>query len=382
MVIATPEAARAGVRTKRIDGDTHFAVPVDYNDLKGVLPKSRHAEAQDMMWRDGLRFANPQGVRDSLGQRVTGGPPATRRGDDRDPVAIVQERIEAMNRLGFDTQVVLTQSAMPSPLRAADKPLWLRAALARLYNDSAAKLQQDYPDRFITHATVPWDDIDESVRELERSHKLGLRTVLIAGSYLDKNLDEYALFPFWEAVNALGFTCLVHDTPQPCGGAILDHTTPYPMLGTERYHRLHIGTYLGFGIDYTMSCAALTLGGVLDEFPNLRFIFMEAGALWMSYAMVGADRSFFIEPACSRTRTRPSELIRRHCLTEIQGMEPVEQIVAAYGSENLFLATDFPHPEFQVLPNSVGGILDREHLSDTDKENILGGNLARVFNRS
>ncbi len=79
---------------------------------------------------------------------------------------------------------------------------------------------------------------------------------------------------------------------------------------------------------------------------------------------------------------RPSELIRRHCLTEIQGMEPVEQIVAAYGSENLFLATDFPHPEFQVLPNSVGGILDREHLSDTDKENILGGNLARVFNRS
>ena len=45
-------------------------------------------------------------------------------------------------------------------------PLWLRSALARLYNDAAADLQRRHPDEFITHATVPWDDIDESVREL------------------------------------------------------------------------------------------------------------------------------------------------------------------------------------------------------------------------
>ena len=380
MVIATPEATSAKVRTQRIDGDTHFSIPVDYNVLKDLLPRSKHAEAQDMMWRDGLRFANPVGVRDSLGQKVTGGPAATRREDTRDPKVIFEERIAAMRGLGFDTQVLLTQSAMPSPQRPADKPLWLRSALARLYNDAAADLQRRHPDEFITHATVPWDDIDESVRELERAHSMGLRTVLIAGSYLDKNLDEYALFPFWEAVNALNMVCLVHDTPQPCGGAILDHTTPYPMVGTERYHRLHIGTYLGFGIDYTVSCASLSLGGVLDEFPNLKFIFMEAGCQWLGYAMVGADRSFYIEPACSRTRTLPSELIKQHCFTEVQGMEPIEHFVAAYGSQNLFLATDFPHPEFQVVPNSVENILERP-MAQQDKDNILGLNLARVFNR-
>ena len=58
MVIATPEATSAKVRTQRIDGDTHFSIPVDYNVLKDLLPRSKHAEAQDMMWRDGLRFAN------------------------------------------------------------------------------------------------------------------------------------------------------------------------------------------------------------------------------------------------------------------------------------------------------------------------------------
>src|SRR5690606_11214653 len=185
--------------------------------------------------------------------------------------------------------------------------------------------------------------------------------------------------PFWDAVSGLDMTLFVHDTPQPCGGTILHHTTPYPMVGTERYQRLHIGTYLGFGIDYTVAAAALTLGGVLDEFPDLRFVFMEGGALWMSYAMAGADRSFFIEPACSRTRNRPSELMLRHFLTEVQGLEPVEHVVGAMGADNLFLSTDFPHPEFQALPNRVEDIAAPTSLSAEDKAKILGGNLARFL---
>ena len=84
-----------------------------------------------------------------------------------------------------------------------------------------------------------------------------------------------------------------------------DHVPRYPMVGYERMRRLHIGVYVGFGLEYSMTCAALSLGGVFDEFPNLRFCFFEAGASWLPYAMYGADRSFEIEPQCARTATRP-----------------------------------------------------------------------------
>jgi predicted TIM-barrel fold metal-dependent hydrolase len=362
-------------KTRKIDGDTHFFYTPDFKSLRELLPLSKQRELADMEWRDAERFANPNGVRAEL----TGEGAGARNGAP-DPARDPEARLREMDRLGFDMQVLITQNALPSPLRpGSDKPLWLRTALAELYNNCAVDIRNRYPDRFIPMATVPWDDIQGSIQELERVRKLGLRAVQIAGSFGDRNLDVYELYPFWEAVSALDMVCIVHNSTQPCGGAIIDHTTPYPMVGHERYHRLHIGTYVGFGIDYTVSCAALTLGGVLDEFPDLRFLFYEAGATWMLYAMLGCDRSFYIERACARCNERPSDLIKRHCLTAIESLEPVEQFVAAYGADNFILGTDFPHPEFQRLPNATTDITDKPGLSEEDKNKILGGNLARVL---
>ncbi len=376
MVIAE-NPAESAVKTKRIDGDTHYNLTLDYKELKDLIPNGRMPALQDMMWRDGERFANPNGVRVEVDGPV--GPRPSNAPTEGDPTSDPDARVKQIDKLGFDMQVLICSTAMPSPLRPADKPVWLRQALSQLYNNASAKLQATHPNRFICHATIPWDDIDFSIKELERAKKLGLNNVLIAGSYMGQNLDVYELYPFWEAVSDLDITLFVHDTPQPCGGSILHHTTPYPMVGWERYERLHIGTYIGFGIDYTVAAAALTLGGVLDEFPNLRFVFMEGGALWLSYAMAGADRSFFIEPACARTRNRPSELMLKHFVTEVQGLEPVEHIVGAMGSKNLFMSTDFPHPEFQALPNDVEDIAGHQGLSEEAKADILGGNLARFL---
>ena len=362
------------VRTKRIDADTHFNLSVDYKELKGLLPRARSRELEDIMWRDAWRIADSEGVQAEL----TGAPAAA--GRESDPEWDPESRIVEMDRLGFDMQVLNTQRAMPAPLHAVvAKPLWLRTALAQLYNNAAAALQERYADRFICQATFPWDDIEASVKEVERASALGFRAVSICGSWMDQNLDAYELYPFWEAVSGCDMACIVHNFTQGHRGSMTEHITPYPMVGTERYHRLHIGTYVGFGLDYAVACCALTLGGVLEEFPNLRFLFFEAGASWMAHAMHGADRSFYIERACSRSDALPSELIKRHCMTAIESLEPVEQLVAAYGADNYVIGTDFPHPEFQRLPNAPSDITGKPGLSVEDQNKILGGNLARAL---
>ena len=369
------------VAAKKIDADTHFNLTIDFKNLKDLLSRGQMKEADDMMWRDGERFADPRGVRmETQKRQAAGGGAGPQRQSnvgnfEYDPEA----RIKEMDKMGFNMQVLITQTALPQPLKPeTEKPLWLRTAMAKLYNDEAAALQKKYPDRYIGMATVPWDDIEGSVKELERAHKMGLKVVYILGNWMGKNLDAYELFPWWEAVNDMKMACIIHGIPQGCGGAIIDHSTSYPMVGTERYHRLHIGTYLGFGLEYAVAATSLTLGGVVDEFPNLKFLFYEAGAGWLPYAMLGADRSFYIEPQCARTQTPPSELMKKHFLTAIENLEPVEQLVEAYGADNFFLGTDFPHPEWQFLPNGTEDVTTR-NIKQEDKDKILGGNISKVL---
>jgi len=363
------------VKTKKIDADTHFNLTVDYKHLRDLLDHKQSASLNDVMLGDALRVVDPDSIRAAI-TGEGGGP----QGHVGDPSWDPEARLKEMDQLGFDMQVLNCQRAMPSPLKAqGDTPLWLRTALAQLYNNEAAALQKQYPDRFICQITFPWDDIDASIKEVERAAAMGLRAVSICGSWVGQNLDAYELYPFWEAVTGLDLACIVHNFTQGHRGTMYDHQTDYPMVGTERYHRMHIGTYVGFGLDYTVACAALTLGGVLDQFPNLRFLFFEAGASWMPYAMHGADRSFYIERACSRTNTRPSELILQHCMTAIESIEPLDQLVEAYGANNFVIGTDFPHPEFQRLPNASSDITGNSSLTNEQKSNILGGNLARAL---
>ena len=145
MAIAVKSEPIDGVKTKRIDGDSHFSHTIDNQDLRNLLPRQRVREAEDMMWRDAERFVNPTGFRVSVG-REKARPVSDRPDPQRDPEA----RLVEMDRLAFDMQVLITQNALPSPLRPqAEKPLWLRTALAQLYNNAGAELQKRYPDRFI-----------------------------------------------------------------------------------------------------------------------------------------------------------------------------------------------------------------------------------------
>lgn len=370
------------VATQIVDCDSHFLPRVEPESLRTLLPEGLTPAQQDMYVRDVARFMDPKSFRPGA-ERTDG------RGSDphRDP----ETRINAMrDELGVDLQVLIPNGIFGHPYGGSpsggDRPLPIRIALSKAYNNAAAAAQRQYPDRFIGTAIVPFDDLEESRKEVKRAVKeLGLRALMLPGNWLGKNYDTMELFPFCETVNELDIAVFVHQITQGCSGgpAVVDHPPRYPMVGYERMRRLHIGTYLGFGLEYAMACAALTLGGVLDEFPNLRFCFFEAGAGWLSYAMLGCDRSFLIEPACSRTKTRPSELMKKHCFTAVESMENIPALVQMMGgSENMFFGTDYPHPEYQWLPNMVKGIVAHEGLSERDRENILGRNMLRALKRA
>lgn len=376
---------------KRIDVDTHFAPRIDRRELRELLPARSVQAALDMLGREADRVAAPKAIR-----REMLGEPAPEEMLGQDPWSDPEARLEVMKPFGFDMQVLIPDGpffnlygAGPYTIGA---PLEVRLAMCRLFNTKSAEAQAKFPDSFIGTTIVPFDDVALSCQEIRRAvYELGLKVLVIPFNWMGKNFDELELYPFWEAVNELGVTVFMHGITQGCSGNIGDHQPRYPAAFAERMRRLHLGTYMGFGMEYTMACGSLTLGGIFDEFPDLRICFFEAGASWLAAAMYSCDRSFLIEPQCSRSATLPSELIARHCLTAIEPMENIEQIVKMTGNDLYFFGTDFPHPEFQTFHGAnrsvatyepgAAAIEQRSELSDEDKAKILGGNIARVLSR-
>src|SRR3989442_13237699 len=112
MAIAVETERIDYVKTRRIDGDSHFTHTIDNQDLRNLLPRQRVRQAEDMMWRDAERFVNPTGFRVAVG-REKARPASDRPDPHRDPEA----RLTEMEKLGFDTQGLITQHALPAPLR-------------------------------------------------------------------------------------------------------------------------------------------------------------------------------------------------------------------------------------------------------------------------
>jgi predicted TIM-barrel fold metal-dependent hydrolase len=94
-------------------------------------------------------------------------------------------------------------------------------------NDVMAKMQKEYWGRFIGVAGIDTGNvIHDSMQELERSHKLGLRAVFIEPGRSPKcDLDDRRLWPFYERVQALDMT-LIPQTSGLWGGLSIDFAHP------------------------------------------------------------------------------------------------------------------------------------------------------------
>jgi aminocarboxymuconate-semialdehyde decarboxylase len=367
--------AAVGIATKIVDCDSHFVPRIDLDSLKDLLPDGLTPQARDMYAREAMMWSEPEG-------RSRGG----KRDSTPTPLRDAAERIKVLDDdLAVDTQILIPHAQFSHLYGGApegeDQPLPVRIAMCKAYNNAVAAIQRDYPARFIATAILPFDDLEASRTEARRVvRELGLQALQLPANWMGENFDAMELYPFWDTVNDLDVAVFVHHIPQSCAGSLVDHVPRYPIVGQERMRRLHVGVYIGFGLEYSMCCAALSLGGVLDEFPNLRFCFFEAGAGWLPWTMMGADRSFYIQNECSRTRTEPSQLIKKHCFTAMESTEHIPALVQAAGSENFFFGTDYPHGEYRFLPNSVDTYANLP-IPDQDKENILGRTILKVLHR-
>jgi aminocarboxymuconate-semialdehyde decarboxylase len=180
----------------------------------------------------------------------------------------VEPRIAAMAQDGFDTQVLIPNN---SPFYY-DVDAAMGANVSRAYNQAISRILKTYPNKFIGIAAAPLQDIKLAIAEAEYAIKeLGLHSVIVYQNVNGNDLDSELLWPFYETVEKMAVPISVHGVDSG------------PLLGVERFARYNLDVCLGFPFEVFTAISALSLSGLLDRFPTLKFGFFEVGIGWIPW---------------------------------------------------------------------------------------------------
>ena len=177
-------------------------------------------------------------------------------------------RVQEMDEAGID---IIGVSGTPLLYLYQVEPQIAHTFLAK-YNDCLADYCAHAPDRLFFTAMLPLQDPDLAVKEAHRVFgEIGARGLNIgAGDVAGLDLDDTSLWPVYEAA-------VEHDVP------LFVHPAPSSFVhGTKERHRESI--ILGYPYQEASAFLHLTLGGVFDEFPDLK-VYLTHGGGFVPYQL-------------------------------------------------------------------------------------------------
>lgn len=257
-----------------------------------------------------------------------------------------------------DVQVLSTVPVMFS--------YWAKASdtadLAALLNDHIAGLVDEYPTRFAGLGTLPMQDADLSIRELERCTKsLDLAGVQIGTHVNGWNLDDPRIFPILEAAADLGAAVFVH---------------PWQMLGKERMGLYWLPWLVGMPAETALSICSLIFGGVFEKLPNLRVAFAHGGGAFPG--LIGRlEHGFNVRPdiVATHNERNPRDYIGQFYLDSLVHDETMlRYMLELFGPRCIALGSDYPFPLGEHHP---GELIRSMALDDATRETLLAGTALR-----
>src|SRR5215813_13436803 len=192
------------------------------------------------------------------------------------PMTDVSKRIEDMDRVGIDVEVVSLSTPNVFFADAQRQP-----EIARMVNDAYAELIAKHPKRFKGFASIPMDAPDAAIKELRRAiDELKLNGVILLSNIRGNPLTAPAYRPFFEEANRMKLCILLH---------------PMIPANSEPFREYVLGPIIGFPFDTTLAVARMCYDGLLRDFPDIRWIIAHIGGA-VPYLM---ERIYNGRRACS-----------------------------------------------------------------------------------
>jgi aminocarboxymuconate-semialdehyde decarboxylase len=262
-----------------------------------------------------------------------------------------QLRIEEYKPYHTQVQVVCTIPVMFS--------YWAKTAdaleLSRFLNDHIADLVVRFPKNYIGLATIPMQDPQAAIQELERAKSIGHLGIQIGSNINDENLSEEKFFPIFEACARLGMAVMIH---------------PWQMMGFDSMKKYWLPWLVGMPAETSRAACSLIFGGVLERLPNLRVCFSHAGGSFLP-TLGRIEHGFNCRPdlVAIDNPHNPRTYLGKFWVDSItHDIAALEYILKLQGSKRVCLGSDYPFPLGDL---EIGKFIEESQLSPEVKEDIF-----------
>ncbi|MCM2292724.1 amidohydrolase [Allorhizobium sp. BGMRC 0089] len=237
-----------------------------------------------------------------------------------------ERRIAAMDAAGIQIQAL---SPMPELFG-----YWIEAeaadGLVRHVNDVIAAMVEEGKGRFVGLAGLPLQDIDLSLKELNRiMSELGFAGIEIGSNINGVPIGDPKFHPLFAEAERLGAAVFVHAV-RPAGMDRLVGPAPLQQV-------------LAYPTDVGLAAASVITGNLLTKFPKLRIAFSHGGGTFASllprleqgYATFPALKEALVEPPSVQAR-------RLYADTLVFDTETLRRVTEVFGPERILIGTDYP----------------------------------------
>ena len=273
----------------------------------------------------------------------------------------VKTRLADMDAMGVDIQVI---SVSPYQYYYWAAPE-LGRQVAQMINDEMAEDIAQHPDRLIGLGTIPLQNTEMAITELERCvNELGFKGVEINSQVDGDDLSAPRLEPFWAKVEEMGVVVFIHTA---------GFTHP------DRLKEHYFLNLIGHPIEASIAVSHLIFDGVMERHPGLKIVVSHGGGYLPSYAG-RMDHAYHARADVREGLPHPPTHYLRRFYFDTVVFEPdqLEFLIQKYGADHILLGTDYPYDMGEEDP--VGLLQRVDGLSADEFAAVRGRNAANLLN--
>lgn len=227
---------------------------------------------------------------------------------------------------------------------------------SRFFNDHIADTVAKNATRFIGIGTVPLQDVDLAIQEMERCVKeLKMPGLEIGSNINGVNLSDKKFFPFYKRAEALGCALFIH---------------PWEMMGEMQMQQYWLPWLVGMPAETSRAICSMIFGGVMQTFPQLKLAFAHGGGSF-PFTIGRIEHGFNVRPdlVAVDNPINPRDYIGKFWIDSLVHDEKAMQyIIDVMGEDKVCLGSDYPFPLGEHHP---GKLIESMHFNNAKKEKLL-----------